>query len=215
MKSNVLELVTCKIVSGTTDEALLRAVRASQNALEGYEGYVQRTLARSLDDEDVWIDLVLWSGMKEAHEAAAMFEQEAAAQSLMSLIDPKNVRMQHFERLHHLDVVSERRKDEGSKCVEIITYKLKANSMHERYLQIAADLGSVLRDAEGFIRREVYYYAETQDWAEVIYYRNRDSANAIFETLKDAACMAEGMSLVDEASMAMYFASPVLTFRKA
>jgi hypothetical protein len=44
----------------------------------------------------------------------------------------------------------------------------------------------------------------------VIYYRDQVSANAMYEEIKDAACMQEYMEFLDESTLSMIFASPVM-----
>lgn len=119
----------------------------------------------------------------------------------------------------------------NQRIVEFVSGKLKAGVDRETFLAAASKSQTLLQQYKGYvsrsmlvleeiaktinrfpalIRRDVGFNAETEQWLEVIYYRDRESADAMFTEIKDAACMQACMELLDETTLTMIMATPVL-----
>jgi hypothetical protein len=206
--NKVLEVVTCKLNAHIDHAAFMEAVSKSQRVLEGYNGYLSRTVLHD-QEADRWIDLVYWASMDEAKKAADAFGDEADVQALIRAIDPTTMSMHHFTQIKELDISSPTNFPHVEpECVEVIIFKLKAGIQQEQYIQVARDMGDLLQASQGFINREIFYSDEMSSWIEINQLTNRASVDHLFEQLKDSPSMTEGMNLVDESSMSMYFARP-------
>ncbi len=91
--SPVMEIVSFRLVAGTSDAAFLAAAKGTGTPLQAQPGFVSRSLTRT--DDGTWTDHVLWSSMAAAMAGADAMMAEPAFSPFMALIDGPTVTMQH------------------------------------------------------------------------------------------------------------------------
>jgi hypothetical protein len=97
----VLEIVSFRLVAGTTDAAFLAAAKGTATALQAQPGFVRRSLTRA--EDGIWTDHVLWSSQPAAMSAAEAMMAEPAFAPFMALIDGPTVQMRHEPVLWQMD----------------------------------------------------------------------------------------------------------------
>lgn len=97
----VLEVVTFRLVAGTTKDQFLAAARATESPLHRQPGFVSRRL--TLAEDGTWTDLVTWASLPQAHQAAQVMMAEPAFQPFMAMIDMGSVQMRHDQILWQMD----------------------------------------------------------------------------------------------------------------
>ncbi|WP_281890376.1 hypothetical protein [Paenibacillus sp. YYML68] len=212
-QQQAIEFVTFQLQPSTERESFLQAAHRSQQAVQHYAGYESRTLLH-VEESGEWLDLVGWSSLEAAQQAAAAFGNDPAASDLIAALDGPTVNMNHYMRLTELEALGLGTSSQGEgrvegACVEVVRFKLKDGANRADYEQVIVDMTAELQTSPGFIAREVGYNDTTGEWLEVIHYTSREAANALFEKLQHSSCMARGMALIDEATLTMQFAAPV------
>ncbi|MCG9682203.1 hypothetical protein L1D31_06425 [Vibrio sp. Isolate23] len=91
---NVIEMVSFKLLSGTTPEELVEAANQSQKLVANLKGFQYRSLSHN-EENNTWTDVVYWDSMEDAKAAGEQFVNCADCQPLMALIDSESVNMQH------------------------------------------------------------------------------------------------------------------------
>ncbi len=89
----VMEIVSFRLISGTTDAAFLAAAAATAAPLQAQPGFQNRHLTRAKDGS--WTDHVRWSSMAAAMAGADAMMAEPAFGPFMALIDGSTVTMRH------------------------------------------------------------------------------------------------------------------------
>jgi antibiotic biosynthesis monooxygenase (ABM) superfamily enzyme len=205
----VVEFVSSKLKTGVDRETFLTGSSKSQVSLQQYNGYISRSLFHDSEHE-LWIDLVQWEDKEAAMTAAETFMQDTNATALIACLDQDTVVIHHFETQDNLRTTNESNtNDSAANCVEFLLYRLKAGTRREQYEHVMDEISKTMKEFPALIRRDVSYNAETEQWFEVIYYRDRASADAMFAEIKDVACMHACMKLLDETTLTMIFATPV------
>jgi hypothetical protein len=97
----VMEVVSFRLVPGTSDAAFLAAAQATAAPLQGQPGFLGRHLTRA--EDGTWTDHVLWSSLPQALAAADQMMAEPAFQPFMALIDGPTVTMRHDPILWQMD----------------------------------------------------------------------------------------------------------------
>jgi hypothetical protein len=94
----VIEVVTFRLVPGTTEDAFLLADRDFQTAcLYLQRGLVRRTTARGSGDE--WLVVTTWGTSGDADAAAVVCRDDPAAGAWAALVDPPTITTRRFETL--------------------------------------------------------------------------------------------------------------------
>ncbi|CAM2946398.1 hypothetical protein [Vibrio neptunius] len=91
---NVIEIVSFKLLAGTTSEDFIVAANQSQKFVATLKGFQYRSLSHNAEN-DTWTDVVYWDSMEDAKSAGEQFVHCAECQPLMALIDSESVNMQH------------------------------------------------------------------------------------------------------------------------
>ena len=76
---------------------MVQAADDIQTWLKDQPGYLDRRVAR--DDSGLWIDVVSWTSLAEAQQAADTIMQTAAGQAFGAAIDGPSIQMFHLEVL--------------------------------------------------------------------------------------------------------------------
>jgi hypothetical protein len=97
----VMELVSFRLVAGTSDAAFLAAAKTTALPLQGQPGFRGRHLTRA--EDGTWTDHVLWSSLPQAMAGAEQMTAEPAFQPFMALIDGATVAMRHEPVLWQMD----------------------------------------------------------------------------------------------------------------
>jgi hypothetical protein len=89
----VAEIVTFRLISGTTGPAFLAAARATGPLLAAEPGFLSRHLSQGADG--TWTDHVTWASLPEAEAAASRIMSAPEAQPFLAAIDPASIVMRH------------------------------------------------------------------------------------------------------------------------
>ncbi len=94
MKPTVVELVIFKTKPGVSETALREAAAKVTPILQAMTGYVRRELAVTEDGQ--WADIVYWTDMKSAQDAAKAAMEIPVCLEFFGLIDEKSMTMFHL-----------------------------------------------------------------------------------------------------------------------
>ncbi len=89
----VAEIVTFRVVNGTTNEQFIAAARQTEPFVTAAPGFISRTLTQG--EDGVWTDFILWRDMASAKQMATAFMDEPSVMPFMQAIDPETVVMRH------------------------------------------------------------------------------------------------------------------------
>jgi hypothetical protein len=95
-KPVTVEIVSFKAKADVSDEAVLKVVHATQNALQHYPGYIRRETLKNGDGQ--WIDIVHWRNLEDAQKAAETFNVDPSAAAFMEVVEVTSVNMLHLEQ---------------------------------------------------------------------------------------------------------------------
>jgi hypothetical protein len=93
--ARTLELVTFRIKPDLPDADFERAAHAITPKLQGFPGFISRSLAKS--DDGTWIDAVYWRDRPSAEHAAQAIMSDEGARAFFDLIDPSTMVFKHAE----------------------------------------------------------------------------------------------------------------------
>jgi hypothetical protein len=94
MRDRVIELVTFSLVAGTDATAFSTAAGRTMSFLRRQPGFLRRELSVSATGE--WADIVVWSDLNAALQAAERFRTADETQDFKRMIDPATARMRHL-----------------------------------------------------------------------------------------------------------------------
>lgn len=95
-KSPTVEVVLFKSKANVSEDAILTAVHATQNALKQFQGYIRRETLK--DGEGQWVDVVYWRSLDDAQKAAETFNNDPSAAALMEVVEVTSINMMHLEQ---------------------------------------------------------------------------------------------------------------------
>lgn len=99
--STVLEVVIFEANPKFTEVEVKSAINLLNDIVKSYDGFIKRITANN--DQMKYIDLVYWTDMKSAKNAAkSIMENEKAATSF-KVIKPDSVAMHHFQTFNQLE----------------------------------------------------------------------------------------------------------------
>ena len=98
-KAAIAEIVTFKLLPGTSPQAFAEAATAIGPFLRENGAACARTLSEGPDG--VWTDHITWTSLEAAKAAGAQIMELPAAAPMMQMIDPEGVQMHHAP-IHHL-----------------------------------------------------------------------------------------------------------------
>ncbi len=89
----VVEHVRFRLAVGAERDAFLAASKGLHGWLKSTGAVVQRTLTQQADGE--WNDIVMWTSLEAAQQAAKDIESVPQAGAFMNLIDPTTIVLTH------------------------------------------------------------------------------------------------------------------------
>lgn len=95
-------------------------------------------------------------------------------------------------------------------CMEIVLYQLKKDVDAEGYRKYVNLLQEALTGKEGFIKREVFYNAETGVWIEAVQWQSVEAAKRCEASLMQELFMQEAMTLIDTSTLQLHLVHPVM-----
>jgi len=101
MKTSVIEVVIMKVKSGISDNEFLQAAKSVDETVSKLPGFISRDLAK--DENGNWIDIVHWSDMESAKNAAEAIMQSQTCGIFFGMINEQSMKMYHFESLHQIN----------------------------------------------------------------------------------------------------------------
>jgi heme-degrading monooxygenase HmoA len=94
-EGGVVELHLARVMSGVSDEELLRAADAIMPDARAMDGYLGRQVLKA--DDGRWIDVITWSDREAATRAGEAFLALPSARPLMAAIDLESVTMLYLQ----------------------------------------------------------------------------------------------------------------------
>lgn len=91
--NKVLELVVFRLRDGVNLDEFLTAVDAVSEWLADRPGFVSRELYTTHDD--TWIDVVYWSSLREAEDAAKLAVEAEECKPMFEAVDVASIQMHH------------------------------------------------------------------------------------------------------------------------
>lgn len=100
-RSKVVEVVLFEVNPGYSQKEAEKALSSLNDVLKLYYGFIERTTAKNGDGK--YIDIVYWSDMKSAKDAATDIMKNDIATSVFSIIKPESVQMYHFDTFNQFE----------------------------------------------------------------------------------------------------------------
>jgi hypothetical protein len=91
--STIIELVSFKLKDNAGVSDFIHASQEISIWVQQQTGFISRNLC--LSEDGVWRDIVMWTSVEHAHQAAEKFMQELCQSSFMDMIDGDTVNMSH------------------------------------------------------------------------------------------------------------------------
>lgn len=101
----------------------------------------------------------------------------------------------------------------NASCFEIVTYQLQPPAAKAQYLKSVEALNDILPQIEGFISRDVYYCADKGMWAEVIGWKDAQTAKQAMDAIMRTPVFQEGAKLLQMETVALAHYDKVSSLR--
>lgn len=95
----ILELAIFKLAPGTGRADFLREVEASSLALNGYPGFLERTLYHD-ERNNQWFDILMWDEMESALTAAQLMLEDEQTQGFLRCLQKNATKLYHGTPVH-------------------------------------------------------------------------------------------------------------------
>lgn len=93
--SNVIEVVQFKPKEGIDKDTFTTAAGSIEAFINHQAGFIQRELA--VNEDGMWIDIVHWTDLASAQQAAQAALESPACAPFFGMIDEHNMTMHHFQ----------------------------------------------------------------------------------------------------------------------
>ncbi len=100
-KPNVVEVVLFEAYPGYSKKEVEKALTSLNDILKLHYGFIERTTARSAEGK--YIDIVYWTDMKSAKDAAANVLKNEEAVAVFNIIKPESIQMYHFDAFNQFE----------------------------------------------------------------------------------------------------------------
>jgi hypothetical protein len=100
-RSKVVEVVLFEVNPGYSQKEAENALASLNDALKLYYGFIERTTARNKDGK--YIDIIYWSDMKSAKEAAKDIIKNDIITTTFNIISSESVQMYHFDTFNQFE----------------------------------------------------------------------------------------------------------------
>ena len=94
MKPKVIEVVLFKSKPEISAEELTKAAASVESFAQTQAGYLKRELG--VNEDGLWMDIVYWTDLESAHEAAQAAMESPICQPFFGMIDEAQMTMHHF-----------------------------------------------------------------------------------------------------------------------
>lgn len=95
-------------------------------------------------------------------------------------------------------------------CMEVVSYRLKQDVSTETFMRYVNLLQETLSGGDGFVKREVFFTAESGVWVELAEWESFEAAKQCEAKIMQEPFMAEAMGLIDESTIQMHFVNQVI-----
>lgn len=95
-------------------------------------------------------------------------------------------------------------------CLEVVSYRLKMDVSEETFMRYVNMLQETLSKGNGFIKREVFFNAESGIWVELVEWESAEAAKQCEAEIMKKPFMAEAMGLIDESTIQMHLVKQVI-----
>ncbi len=100
-KQSVIEVVLFETQHGFSKEEVKIALASLNDIMKLYYGFIERTTASN--GEGKYIDIVYWTDMKSAKDAAADVLKNQKAAAVFNIIKPESIQMYHFDAFNRFE----------------------------------------------------------------------------------------------------------------
>jgi hypothetical protein len=94
-------------------------------------------------------------------------------------------------------------------CLEVVSYRLKQDVSEETFMRYVNMLQEALSRGNGFVKREVFFNAESGVWVELAEWESLEAAKQCEAKIMQEPFMVEAMGLIDETTIQMHFVKQV------
>lgn len=102
MNENItVEIVQFTSKEGIDEKAFLQASDAMMMDLKKQDGFIDRELLKSEDNQ--WVDVVHWKSLANAELAAKNVMNSPTCLEFFQMMDQDSVKMMHFERIRRYE----------------------------------------------------------------------------------------------------------------
>lgn len=95
-------------------------------------------------------------------------------------------------------------------CLEVVSYRLKQDVSAETFMRYVNMLQEALSGGNGFVKREVFFNAESGVWVELAEWESLEAAKQCEAKIMQEPFMAEAMGFIDESTIQMHFVKQVI-----
>ncbi len=93
--SNAVELVSFQLKNSVEETSfLISSKNFQEHFVAAQSGFISRKLVKS--EDGLWADMVIWSNMDSAQQAAQNMQNSPFAGEYVSMIEESSITMQHF-----------------------------------------------------------------------------------------------------------------------
>ncbi|WP_062058411.1 hypothetical protein [Aquimarina longa] len=101
IKSKVVEIVLFDIHSGYSKAAAEKALSSLNDIIKLYYGFIERITASN--GEGKYIDIVYWTDMQSAKDAATDIMNSKKATEIFTIINRESIKMYHFNTFNQFE----------------------------------------------------------------------------------------------------------------
>jgi len=94
--------------------------------------------------------------------------------------------------------------------MEVVSYRLKQDVRTETFMRYVNILQDALSGENGFVKREVFFNAESGVWVELAEWKSFEAAKQCEAKIMQKPFMAEAMALIDETTIQMHLVKQVI-----
>lgn len=94
-QTKCVEIVVFRPQEEVNNEVLMKAMKATNEIVKTFDGFISRTT--SMNEQGEFLDVVFWESKEKALSAAQKVQEIPEVMKNFALIDPKSIKMQHYE----------------------------------------------------------------------------------------------------------------------
>jgi antibiotic biosynthesis monooxygenase (ABM) superfamily enzyme len=97
--TGIIEVVISKVKPGYSREEVIESAEVLSAVVQKYPGFISRTLSVAEASQE-WVDIVYWTDMASAQQAAEAVMKDETCLKVFSMIDERDMKLLHLEPLH-------------------------------------------------------------------------------------------------------------------